>query len=91
MLNVGIIGAGTISQYHIQAFCKNANCNVVAIADINKALAEKRAKDNGIEKAYGDYREILNDKSIDAVSIVTPTFTHKNIIVEALRSGKDVL
>ncbi len=91
MLKIGIIGAGTISDNHINAYRGHQECEVVSIADINLALAEKKAKTYNIANAYSDYHEILNDKEIDAVSIVTPTFTHKQIIIEALAAGKHVL
>lgn len=91
MLKVGIIGAGSISVEHINPYLKNGNCEIVAIADLNLDFAKKRAAEFNIPKAYADYRDILNDKDIDAVSIVTPTFTHKNIVIDALKSGKHIL
>ena len=91
MYRIGLIGAGHISLMHIKAFKNNSDCEIVAIADLNLDLAKKRAEEFDIENAYADYKEILNDKTIDAVSIVTPTFTHKNIVIEALEAGKDVL
>lgn len=91
MYKIGLIGAGHISEKHLKAFNNNPGCEIVAIADLNIELAKKRAEEFGIENAYADYKEILNNKSIDAVSIVTPTFTHKNIVIEALEAGKDVL
>lgn len=91
MLKIGLIGAGHISANQLNAFKNIQNCEVVAIADINIENAKLRAKEYGIESVYSDYNEILKDDSIDAVSIVTPTFTHKQIVVDALRSGKHVL
>lgn len=91
MLRVGIIGAGSISVEHINPYLKNGGCEIRAIADLNLELAKKRAAEFNIPKAYSDYRDILNDKEIDAVSIVTPTFTHKDIVIDALRSGKHIL
>lgn len=91
MLNIGIIGAGSISEYHIGPYLNTGKCRVKAIADINIDFAEKRAKQFGIEDVYSDYRELLKDESIDAVSIVTPTFTHKEIMTEAIKAGKHIL
>lgn len=90
-MKIGIIGAGHIASFHIKAYQANANCEIKAIADINEKNALDRAEEFGIEKAFSDYREILKDESIDAVSIVTPTFTHKDIVIEALKAGKNVL
>ena len=91
MLKVGMIGAGSIAKYHLDFFAKNKDAEVVAIADLNEALAKERAQNYGIENCYTDYRKILEDESIDAVSIATPTFTHCSITVEALKAGKHVL
>lgn len=91
MLKIGIIGAGSISVSHIEPYLANENCEIKSIADINIEQARKRAKEYNIENVYADYHEILNDDSIDAVSIVTPTFTHKEIILESLKSGKHIL
>ena len=91
MLRVGIIGAGAISVMHIKAYKSNPRFTLSAIADLNGELAEQRAAEFDIPKSYADYRRILDDPTIDAVSIVTPTFTHKDIVVESLRSGKHVL
>lgn len=91
MLKVGIIGAGNISKYHIEAYNKNKNVELVAIADLNEALAKQRADAYHIPNYYTDYRKILENPEIDAVSIVTPTFTHCDMVIEALQAGKHCL
>ncbi|MBO5453291.1 MAG: Gfo/Idh/MocA family oxidoreductase [Clostridia bacterium] len=91
MLRIGIIGAGAISNSHLASYKKNDKCKIVAITDVNFSLANQRAQEYGIEKVYSDYKELLADKEIDAVSIVTPTFTHTEIVIDALKKGKNVL
>ncbi len=91
MLKIGIIGAGTISDNHINAYKAHPECEIKAIADINFELAVKKSKTHGIEKVYSDYLEILSDEEIDAVSIATPSFTHKQIAIDAIKAGKHVL
>ena len=91
MLKIGIIGAGTISISHIEAYIKNPCVTIAAICDVNIDGAKAKAEQYSIPKYYSDYKKILDDEEIDAVSIVTPTFTHKNIITEALKAGKHVL
>ena len=90
-MNIGIIGAGSIAKYHIGAYLKNPQCKVKAIADLNKDVANALASEYNIPDVYTDYRELLADESIDAVSIVTPTFTHKNIILDAINAKKHIL
>ena len=90
-MNIGIIGAGSIAKYHITAYAKNPLCTVKAIADLNRDVASALASEYNIPDVYTDYREMLADESIDAVSIVTPTFTHKNIILDAINAKKHIL
>ena len=91
VLRVGIIGAGSLSSRHINAYRKDGRCEVTAIADINPEQLNKTADELGIEKRYSGYRELLDDADIDAVSIVTPTFTHKEICLYAIKKGKHIL
>ena len=91
MFNVAIIGAGAICERHIKGLQKNPKCFVKAIADLNLELAKERAREFNIEDTYSDYKELLKDEEIDAVIIATPTFTHKDIVIDALRSGKHVM
>lgn len=91
MLKIGLIGAGHIAANHINAYKKTGICEVVAIADINIENAKNRAEEFEIRNYYADYKELLKDESIDAVSIITPTFTHKEMVVAALKAGKHVL
>lgn len=91
ILRVGIIGAGAISAYHIQGYQACAGAQVRAICSGHIETAQKRAEEFGIEKVCADYRELLADPDIDAVSIVTPTFTHKQMVLDALAAGKHVL
>lgn len=91
MLKVGIIGAGAISIQHITNYQKFNDCEIVAISDINLDRANFVANQYGIKTVCADYHDILNDENIDAVSIVTPTFTHKDIVLDAIKSHKHIL
>lgn len=91
MIKVGIIGAGVIAKNHIMNYVNNPDVEVKAIADLSTEKAQQYANQYSIKNVYSDYQEILNDKEIDAVSICTPTFTHKSIVIEALNQKKHVL
>lgn len=90
-LKVAVIGAGTISKRHLDGYKAMPNVTLAAICDLNEERAWELAREYGAEKACADYREVLADPSVDAVSIVTPTFTHGKIVGEALAAGKHVL
>lgn len=90
-LKIGIIGAGHISNRHLAGYASNPHVELYAICDVNPEAAQGQADAYHIPVVYSDYKVLLQDAQIDAVSIVTPTFTHKDIVIEALRSGKHVL
>ena len=58
MLNIGMIGAGAISDSHMKAFCENNLCKLVAISDVNESLAKEKAEKYEIEKVYSDYHDL---------------------------------
>lgn len=92
MLRLGIIGAGRIGKVHCESigrYVKDAVVSCVADPFMN-AETEKTVKALGAEKVTKDYREILADKSIDAVLICSSTDTHAKISIEAIEAGKHV-
>lgn len=90
MLKIGIIGAGRIGKVHTKAASNLSGVKIIWIADPIATDLEETAKAMGIEKTSKNYKDVLNDKDVDAVFICTPTDTHYTISVEALNSGKHV-
>ena len=77
-------------QYHIPGFLA-AGAEVVAIADVNLAAAEKAAARYGIKRSYKDAAEMLaGNPDIDAVSVILPNKFHKPLAIQALQAGKHV-
>lgn len=91
MVKVGIIGAGSIGKIHVKSFKAVPDAEIAALVDIDRAEAEKVAKENDIPKVYTDYKEMLKDETIDAVSICTPNYLHAPMTIDALEAGKHVL
>ena len=92
MIKVGIIGAGRIGKVHcesIMCYVKGATVKSVADPFMNEET-EKWLKGMGVEKTMKDYRDILNDKDINAVLICSSTDTHAPISIEAIKAGKHV-
>jgi predicted dehydrogenase len=73
----------------MQALMKHKEAKIVGVADAYKGRIDRAIERTGA-KAYNNYTDILADKSIDAVLVVTPDHWHKQMIIEALRAGKDV-
>lgn len=94
ILRIGIIGCGGIAhQKHFPALSRNNRVEIVAFCDIIPERAEEAAKKFGVTgaKTYTDYKELLEDKAIDAVHVLTPNVSHCEISVNALEAGKHVL
>jgi predicted dehydrogenase len=92
-LKIGIIGSGGIAQgCHMKGYASIPDlCEMVATCDVNPETAQAAADKFGIQKTYTDYREMLADKEIDAVSVATPNKYHKQPTIDALTAGKHVL
>ena len=89
-IRIGLIGAGARGKYDFKEAIKCPNVEPVAAADVyTRHLEEVQAIVPGI-KTYQDFRRILDDKSIDAVIIVTPQHQHALSFVPAIQAGKDV-
>lgn len=91
MLKIGVIGVGSISEYHIKPYMKNPEAEVVALCDLNEERLKKKGKEFGAAHLYTDYRELLKNDEIDSVSICTWNNSHAEIAVAALEAGKHVL
>lgn len=92
IIKVAIIGCGTIANAaHIKAYLNNPNAEIKYFCDIIKEKADKAVRDSGCGEAIEDYRIVLNDPEIEAVSICTPNHVHAAISIECLRAGKNVL
>ena len=89
-INIGMIGAGSISAYHI-AGLQQAGARFGAIAARTLESAQRRAHEFGISRFTADYHDILADPSIDAVVIATPDYLHKPHAIDSLRAGKPTL
>ena len=89
-LNIGIIGAGKISELHAYGYLQHPKARIVAVADNRAGIAESRAAEWGAEKYFTDYRDMLKLEEIDAVDIITPHNLHRQMTVESLGAGKHV-
>jgi len=89
--SIGIVGAGGISEAHLQAIKLEPRVYVKAIADISLEAAQSQAEKHLIPHIYYDYREMLKNESIDIVIICAPNFLHAPVAIEALKAGKHVL
>lgn len=90
-LKIGVIGCGSIAKHrHLPEYANNENVEVVAVCDIVEERAWKIADAVGA-KAYTNYKELLANVDVEAVSVCTPNYLHAPISIDALNAGKHVL
>src|ERR1700677_531158 len=89
MINVAVVGAGSISGFHIEGCLPYPDrCRIVAVADIDKARAEERIARYGLDAvAASDVGEILAGPGIDLASVWPPPGTHGEIPRNLLSAG----
>jgi len=90
-LRVGVIGLGTFGRVHMQAYSGHPDVRLAAICDLDEKRVQEIGEEYGVTACFCDYKDLLGLPELDAVSIVTPDFTHTEIVIEAVRRGKGVL
>ena len=92
-VNVGVIGVGLRARAHLDALAKlQSESKIVALCDLESERMKKAAANlSSSPEMYTDYRELLKDRKVGAVSIITPGYLHHEMALAALRAGKDVL
>lgn len=91
-VTVAVIGCGTIARdAHMPSYAKNPKAKVKYVVDIKPDAAKALGERYGVPNIITDYREILDDKEVEAVSICTPNDTHAPIAIDLLNAGKNVL
>src|SRR5260221_8944181 len=97
-LNIGLIGSGFMGQAHSDAYRRAGILYrdlprtpvLYAIADQNDALAEHAPSRLGFAKAYGDWRQLIEDPEVAVVDITPPKHFHVEPALAALEAGKHV-
>jgi predicted dehydrogenase len=91
MIKVGVIGCGKVAQVrHIPEYDANPVTELAGYFDVNASRSRGMAEKYG-GRAYGSWRELLADESIDAVSVCTANDAHAEVSIAAMRAGKHVL
>ena len=90
-ISFGIIGTNFISEWFVLATRRTECATVSAVYSRTRERGEAFAKNNSISTVYTSLDDMLNDDTLDAIYVASPTFLHKEHTVRALRSGKHVL
>jgi predicted dehydrogenase len=94
-ITMGVIGTGGMGHAHLADFVgrKEAdNVVVTRVCDVYRRRLNSAVEKIGASQSAGtmEYREVLDDKDVDAVLIATPDHWHTKIAIEAMDAGKDV-
>src|SRR5215471_12157508 len=89
-VRVAVCGLRERGRDHLSAFGKLPNVEIAGLCDIDEAVLDKRRGDvKGSPRAVADVRRLLDDRTIDAISIATPNHWHALIAIWACQAGKD--
>jgi len=89
-IQVGVVGTGFIGPAHIEALRRLPNVEVVALCEVTQELAEAKAAQLGIARAY-TFDELIKQADIQCIHICTPNFLHYSQSKAALLAGKHVV
>jgi predicted dehydrogenase len=90
-IRLGTIGTGGRGQYLMKETLNIGGVDFVAVCDVYSTRRDQAASiAGGSPKTYGDHRQLLEQKDIDAVFVTTPDHWHAAITIDACRAGKDV-
>lgn len=88
-LNIGLIGLGRLGRVYARDLATRVTgVRLTAVTDTNAALAEEVAREFEVPRWFPDPEPLLDSADVDAVVIVSPTHTHRDIVVAAMARGK---
>ncbi len=90
-IKIGVIGTGFARLTQIPAFQNCENAEIVSVASANLENAEKTAEEFGIAHSTNDWKETAKREEIDLISITTPPYLHREMVMFALEHGKHIL
>ena len=89
-VSVGIIGLGRMGQIYAEHLARHGQVRIASVSDLVGERAAQLAEKFGVESWTADYREILHDRSIDAVFVTSSTSTHRQVVIAAAEAGKAI-
>jgi predicted dehydrogenase len=90
-IGIGLIGCGIWGSVHAQTYASSPLAKLINICDEDGDRAEAFSEKYSAKRFTTNYKEVISDPHIHAVSIATPDHTHTPIIMDALKAGKHVL
>jgi predicted dehydrogenase len=89
-LDVGVIGAGTFGSMHLEAYSSYHRSNLRAICDLDEEKGRRLSEQYGCDY-YSDYEEMISKAGLDAISVATPDFLHREPAICVAEAGLPLL
>ena len=90
-LNIGVIGLGRLGRVYAADLAHRVpNARLVAVADKQADLADSFAREFGVPKWYRSHHDLIGDRDVHAVAVITSTSTHREVVIDAAKGGKAV-
>jgi predicted dehydrogenase len=86
-LRYGIIGAGAIAGTHMRPINKFEDTELIAAADVDPGRLDKARNEFGVQQVFTDWKQMLDECELDAVSVCTPNYLHYQPTLDALDAG----
>jgi predicted dehydrogenase len=87
----GVIGAGTWGALHTRVYASTPGARLAAVCDLNEERARQVGAECGAAHVTTDFRALLADPEVQAVSVVLPDFMHREAVIAAAEAGKHIL
>lgn len=90
-LNLGLVGVGRMGIAYARYLATRVpGAALYAVSDVRAEAAEAARAEFGAAKAYSNFEDLVNDRAVDAVVVMTPTKLHRDVVVAAARAGKPI-
>lgn len=88
-IKVGLCGYGGMGRHHASLFSKQADVELVAVADAEPELRRQAAEAHGV-KTWASGQEMIAVGGLDVVFVCVPTYLHRDLSIQAMEAGCDV-
>lgn len=85
------VGAGYFSKYHVEAWKRIPEVELVAICDLDITKAQSLADQFDVKQVFSSTAELYDNLSFDILDIITPPATHLGLCMEATAKGKHII
>jgi len=90
-IGMGLVGPGFVARHHIDAVRRLGDVEVVAIAGSSQQSTERKAHEYKVDRAYGNYEDLIADPDISVIHNTTPNHLHFAVSMAAFKAGKHVI